>query len=583
VPTRSLLEVRNLSKSYGDKNLFTEASVVISEKQKIGVIGRNGAGKTTFFKMVLGDIEPDSGEILKMPHLRLGYIEQNDPFLPGETVQDFLERYTGKPSWECAKVAGQFQLKGDKLTGQVSDLSGGFQMRVKLTATLLFEPNLLLLDEPTNYLDLSTLILLENFLRNFKGAFMVITHDREFVKRTCNEILDVEHGQLFLHPEPLEEYLEYKSEREALAQSVNTNIERKQKQLQTFVSRFGAKANFAKSAQSKMKQIDRLDNQKISIVSPFSKVRMYIPKVEGRLGFVLQAANLDIGYEHKLVARKINLDIERGSKLAILGDNGQGKSTLLKTLVGHLAPLNGRSDWKSGVRIAYYHQHVAAGLNLGQNIWQYIKSVADETASEDVMYRILGNFLFTKKDYDKKLEVLSGGEKARLYMAGMFLSKADVYLLDEPTNHLDFETVEALGQALSEFNGTVVVISHDRTFVNLMANQIVELKNGRARKVLGSYEQYVWQLEQELNPAENSAPDSIQDPFKNSSALQTDKARRVRLYELNKEVQKIERKIKSLQELIGQGQEVVKNQAILADKEVSWLEISHQIDELKAD
>jgi ATP-binding cassette, subfamily F, member 3 len=194
-----LLQIRNIYKSYGEKKIFEDASVSIMEKQKIGVIGRNGAGKSTLFKMIMGLEEIDKGEVQHLPELRLGYIPQVDPFTPDETIIGFLTRYTKREDWECAKTAGQFQLKGEMLNKPIGDLSGGYQMRVKLTATLLFEPNLLLLDEPTNYLDLSTLILLENFLKTFKGGFLCITHDREFIKKTCTSTMEVEHGQIVFH------------------------------------------------------------------------------------------------------------------------------------------------------------------------------------------------------------------------------------------------------------------------------------------------------------------------------------------------------------------------------------------------
>ncbi|MGL4759804.1 MAG: ATP-binding cassette domain-containing protein, partial [Patescibacteria group bacterium] len=216
-----LLQVKSLFKSYGEKVIFEDANVSIVENLKIGVIGRNGAGKSTLFKMIMGHEEPDAGEIIKTSELRLGYIPQVDPFEPEETIIGFLTRYTNKEDWECAIMAAKFQLKGEMLNKPIGDLSGGYQMRVKLTSTLLFEPNLLLLDEPTNYLDLSTLILLENFLKTFKGGFLCITHDREFIKKTCLQTMEVEHGGIVFHPEPLEDYLEFKEEQLALAESVN--------------------------------------------------------------------------------------------------------------------------------------------------------------------------------------------------------------------------------------------------------------------------------------------------------------------------------------------------------------------------
>jgi ATP-binding cassette, subfamily F, member 3 len=584
VSEKLLLQVRDLTKSYGEKHLLDTASVSIVEKQKIGVIGRNGAGKTTLFKMILGDEEPDTGEIIKMPNLRLGYIQQHDPFLPGENVIEFLQRYTQKPEWECAKIASEFQLKNDKLTALITDLSGGYQMRVKLTAMLLAEPNLLMLDEPTNYLDLSTLILLEQFLKGFKGAFMVITHDREFLKKTCTSTLDVADGKLFLHPEPLEEYLEFKEEQKILAASVNTNIEKKQKQLQTFVDRFGAKASMAKSAQSKMKQIEKLNTKKIGIGRAFSNVKMYIPPVEDKQGSAIEAKNLEIGYPDKIVSTGINFEVERGKKVAILGDNGQGKSTLLKTIAGTLNAIDGEVAWKPGLKIAYYAQHVNQGMQPTETIEQYIRRVSSTGVKDDDIYRVLGNFLFKKADYTKPISVLSGGEKARLCMAGMFLTKSDVYLLDEPTNHLDFETVEAMGQALGGFNGTVFVVSHDRTFVNLIATEIMEVKNGTVKRVLGSYEDYVWQLEQaaEKNFGQGEAKYNQTGTTITSSqsSKPTSKEAQKRLYELRKEIQKVERKIENLKQKIQNGEDMGNNQTALVEQEELWLKLQEESNSL---
>ena len=595
------MQIKDLHKSFGLKKIFTDANLVITENQKIGVIGRNGAGKTTLFKMIMGLDEPDLGEIQHYPYMRLGYIEQNDPFLPGETVIDFLERYTKKPTWECAKVASRFQLKKDRLEKPVTDLSGGFQMRVKLTATLLFEPNLLLLDEPTNYLDLSTLILLEKFLLDFKGTVMVITHDREFIKKTCNSTLDVGHGQLFLHNEGLEEYLEYKQEQEELAKSVNENIEKKQKQLQTFVDKFGAKASKAKSAQSKMRQIDKLDTKKIGIATAFSNVRMHIPTVENKQGDALECVNIDIGYPGKVVVKGIDVRVERGKKVAILGDNGQGKSTFMKTIMNEIPTMKGEVAWKKGLKLGFYNQHLSASLNPDETVFGFASKKAEGNSSMDEVFRILGNFLFTRNDYDKTASVLSGGEKARLCLAGIFLGKADVYLLDEPTNHLDFETVEALGAALGNFNGTVFVISHNRTFVSLIANEIIEIKDGGLKRILGSYQDYVWNLEQQadLENASNKKAD-IEEAAKfdvtggggsgktesgqvsSSGSGNISKEVRKKLFEMNKELQKAERKMQNLQNLISEGQTDESTKAKLADAEIVWLELKDQIEKLQS-
>jgi ATP-binding cassette, subfamily F, member 3 len=575
-----LLQIKNLSKSYGEKIIFDNANVSIVEKQKIGVIGRNGAGKSTLFKMIMDLEQPDLGECQHLPELQLGYIPQQDPFETHEIVIEFLQRYTHREEWECAKVASQFQLKGDILTKKIGDLSGGFQMRVKLTATLLFEPNLLLLDEPTNYLDLSTLILLENFLKNFRGGFLCITHDREFLKKTCTSTMEVEHGQIVLHPEPLEEYLEFKEEQKAFALIANKNIESKQKQLQTFVDRFGAKASMAKSAQSKAKVIAKLEDKKININHKMATVKMHIPAITARSGTALEIEDMSIGYPDKLVATGINLLVEKGKKVAILGDNGQGKSTLLKTISDQLPALSGKFSFNANPKIAFYAQHVGLALDPAQTVEGYLKAKADSTNKDDEIKRMMSNFLFKNVDTLKTISVLSGGEKARLCLAGMFLSRSDILLLDEPTNHLDFETVEAMGEALAKFNGTVFVISHDRTFVNLLANEIWEVQNGTVKRILGSYEDYVWQKEQEatiINQGGGSSDDKYSD---GKPAKSLDKAQRIKLYELKKDLTKIERKISNLKTKLEQSPTDHKSQNELAEAESKWLETSGEIEEL---
>ena len=577
-----LLQISDLHKAYGDKIIFEGANVSIVENLKVGVIGRNGAGKSTLFKMIMDLEEPDSGEIIKTSELKLGYIPQVDPFDPSETIIGFLQRYTKREEWECAIMAAKFQLKGDMLTRPISALSGGYQMRVKLTSTLLFEPNLLLLDEPTNYLDLSTLILLENFLKTFKGGFLCITHDREFIKKTCTSTMEVEHGGIEFHGESLEDYLEFKEEQKTLAESVNKNIEKKQKQLQKFVDRFGAKASMAASAQSKAKAIVKMDSKKISINHAMATVRMWIPKVQDRSGDAVELKKVDIGYPGKVVATNINIATEKGKKVAILGDNGQGKSTLLKTIALALDQIAGELKWASMLKVGYYAQHVNLALIETDTVEQYLKSKKAMGVPDDQVLRVMSNFLFKKNDALKPIGVLSGGEKARLCLAGMFLSNVDVLLLDEPTNHLDFETVEAMGQALGDFNGTVMVVSHDRTFVNLLANEIWEVKDGQVKIVLGSYEDYVWAKEQEvLNEGQTSNSSSSSTSKSNGPAKTLDKEQRVKLYGLKKDIEKLKRKMATAEEKVkaNPSDSVAKTQ--LDELEFQWLGMSNEIEALE--
>lgn len=494
----TLLTIEKLNKSYHQQALFKDADLAIHSKQKIGVIGRNGAGKSTLFRMIVGQEKKDSGIIAIQAITRLGYLEQHEQINPDETVLEFLERTTNKANWQCAKVAGKFEIKNDRLNAKLSSLSGGYQMRVRLSSMLLKEPNLFLLDEPTNYLDVHTQLLLEKFLLDYSDSFLIISHDREFLKRTCEQTLEIEQGNITLYPRPIDEYLAYKEERLAFAKLYNKKIEREQRHLQNFVDRFRYKASKASQAQSKLKAIEKL--KKLDTQSPLTNVRIHIPNVETKKGLLFRTEKLAIGYPDKTIAENITLDIDRGEHVAILGDNGQGKTTFLKTLAGELAALGGKFKWAMDTTFAYYAQHVPSALNPEQKVWTHLRANSPSDINDEEILKMAGNFLFHENDLEKYISMLSGGEKARLCLASILLSKSKVLLLDEPTNHLDFETVEALGLALEEFNGTVLFISHNRTFVNSIATMIIEVKNGEVRRYPGNYEEYIYNLKQSIEP-----------------------------------------------------------------------------------
>ncbi len=489
-----LLQVNHLHKAYGANIILDDAIASFSSDQKIGVIGRNGAGKSTLCRIITGHETADSGTITRNTELRLAYLEQHDSFHANETVLDFLMRQSGREHWECGAMAAQFKITNDQLTHVVSSLPGGFQTRVKLTAMLLTDPNFLVMDEPSNYLDLSTLVLLENFLIGFRGGYLIVSHDREFLKRTCDHTLEVESSELTLYPGDIEEYFEFKESELEQAKAYNKGVEKKREQLKAFVDRFRAKASTASRAQSKLKQMEKLKT--IEIGHSLGTVRIYIPKVEPKRGVALTAKDLAIGYPEKDVATKIHFMIDRGQRVAVLGDNGEGKSTFLKTLAGELPPKAGSFRWSASLQTAYFAQHVYSSLHPEDDIYSHLlRMSAPEVTSQEIL-NLAGCFLFKGNDTKKKVKVLSGGERARLCLAGLLLSKSQVLLLDEPTNHLDFETVEALGRALKSFAGTVFFISHDRTFVQLVATQILEVKGGQIRHYPGTYEDYVYSLEQ---------------------------------------------------------------------------------------
>ncbi|MDD5725881.1 MAG: ABC-F family ATP-binding cassette domain-containing protein [Patescibacteria group bacterium] len=487
-----VLQLQGISKSFGLRRLFDEATVSVAEGQRIGLIGANGSGKTTLLRMILGQEQLDEGKVVLHPNARLGYLEQNEVFPPNETVIDYLVRVSDHEPWECAKMAGSFEIKHEKLEAPFLSLSGGYQMRVRLAGILVREPNLLLLDEPTNYLDLQTVLLLEDVLRTYRGALLLISHDREFLKNVCTHTLELEHEKLTLFPGNIEAYFEYKEGRLEEARRYNKKIEAQRRHLQDFVDRFRYKASKATQAQSKMKQIDKLKT--IEIAHSLRTVRIKIQAPPQKNALALECKDLSVGYQaDKPVLEQINFEINRGEHLAVLGENGQGKSTFLKTIADQLPLLSGSYKWGHNLRVAYYAQHVPLMLPTIGTAGDYLHTAAGRVLPED-MLRMAGNFLFTKDDLEKPISVLSGGERARLCLAGICLGRYDVLVFDEPTNHLDFDTVEALGEALSEYEGTIIFVSHSRTFVSQIATSILEIKDGRAVRYPYPYEIYVYEL-----------------------------------------------------------------------------------------
>jgi len=491
----TLLEIRDAEKHYGEKILLDEATVAISDQFKVGLVGRNGSGKSTLCRIVLGEEELDAGQVIRHPRLRLGYLRQHDPFHEGETVLDFLQRDSGEPDWRCGQVAGEFAIRGEMLEHPVDQLSGGWQTRVKLAALLLGEPNLLLLDEPTNFLDLRTQLLLEAFLRDFRGACLIVSHDLGFLKATCGQTLELSRGRLTLFPGDVEAFIEHQAERRQHDQRVNVSIRAKRRQLETFIAKNRANANTASQARSKAKQLARLQTQELPPPEPLPKIR--VPEVSPRRGPALRCVDLVIGYADHVVARDVNVEVEHGSRVAIVGDNGQGKTTFLRTATGSLTPLGGEVRWGYGCEIGTYAQHVYQSLPKHWTVEEYLTDRAAEGVKTQTILDIAGSFLFRGDDVKKPIHVLSGGERARLCLAGLLLGRHNVLVLDEPVNHLDVETVEALCNSLLAYRGTLLFSSHDRHFMHRVATAVVEVRDGGVAVYPDDYDHYLYRIRQE--------------------------------------------------------------------------------------
>ena len=544
----SLLQITKACKSYGDQVLLDGAEATLSDNVKVGFIGRNGAGKSTLLRVLLDEEELDSGEIIRHPSLRLGYLRQHDPFLPGETALEFLMRDSGEPNWKCGEVAGQFELKGAYLEGPIAQLSGGWQTRVKLAALLLHEPNLLLLDEPTNFLDLRTQILLEHFLQSHRAACLIVSHDRAFLGSTCDHTLDLSRGKLTSFPGKVDAYLEYRQEKRIHEERSNESILAKRRHLEDFIARNKARASTATLAKSKAKQLERLELTEIASDEPTARIRA--PRVEPRKGPALRCKDLAIGYPERQIAADVQLEIEHGARAAVVGDNGQGKTTFLRTVVDSLKPLAGEVRWGYGCQVGVYAQHVYTSLPEGQTVLNYLQRQAARGTKDQEVLEVAGSMLFKKTHVEKPISVLSGGERARLCLAGLLLSQHNVLILDEPGNHLDVDTIEALAEALQEYKGTVIFTSHDRHFTQRVATCIVEVRDGRVTNYSGPYAGYLDKVNQEIEAGERELatertklPPSVAKPAKVSPRPAQRNEREVR-----KEIKTVERTIAQLDE-----------------------------------
>ena len=501
-----LLDIKNASKRYGDQVLLDDASATITDDGKIGFIGRNGAGKSTLLRIILGEEELDSGDIVRHPRLKLGYLRQHDPFLPGETALEFLMRDSGRPDWKCGEVAGDFELTTHHLEGTVQKLSGGWQTRLKLAALLLHEPNLLLLDEPTNFLDLRTQILLEHFLKGYREACLIVSHDRVFLGATCDQTLDLSHGRLTVFPGKVEAFLSHQREQALHAERTNAAVLAKRRQLEDFIARNKARASTASRAKSKSKQLEKLELEELVADAPTAAIRC--PAVTPRQGPAVRCRDLAIGYPAadglpaRTIATGIDIEVVHGSRAAIVGDNGQGKTTFLRTLVGSLEPLTGQVRWGYGCEVGTYAQHVYTSLPPEDTVLGHLERAARLGTKQQQILDLAGAMLFRGRAVEKRIAVLSGGERARLCLAGLLLGPFNVLVLDEPGNHLDVETVDALARSLVDYAGTVIFTSHDRSFMNTVATNVIEVRDGRVVNSLGSYADYLAGMNREIDACE---------------------------------------------------------------------------------
>jgi ATP-binding cassette, subfamily F, member 3 len=543
-----LLQLQGVSKSFGAKELFQDATFSVAEGEHVGVIGPNGAGKTTLFKILIGAEALDTGDIIRSRQLRLGYLSQHDTWHPEETPETFLSKDCIRPLWTLKQLAQGLGLTPAHFSVPISSLSGGYRMRVKLLYLIGQDPNLMLLDEPTNYLDLETLMVLENFLQGYSGAFLLISHDREFLRRTTSQTLEVESGDIIKYPGNIDDYFEQKSLLRTQLSARAASLADKRKEVLDFVARFGAKASKASQAQSRLKSLDKMESIELKPLPIRAHIRIPKPARTGKL--VMDLKKVAMGYPQKTVIDDVNLQIASGDHIAVVGLNGAGKSTLLKTLTREIAPIIGSVEYGYEVTVGYYAQHVTERLSLDHTVLEAMQAKAHPSVLPQEVMNLAGSLLFSGNDIYKKIALLSGGERARVALGQILLQKCTCLILDEPTNHLDFDTVEALTQALAEYPGTVIIVSHDRSFTRRVGTKILEINHGKLSIHFGTYDDYVWRIQKEaLGGNQSDRPPNnkkIQQPAEASSGPTPGAQAREQRKQQEKQLRQLERTIENL-------------------------------------
>ncbi len=528
--------VRDISLQFADRILMDKISFMIGRKERIGLIGRNGAGKSTLLKIIAEIMSPDAGKIEMPTNTTIGYLKQEfeldeNMTVIGETMtcfeeanrlneeldrindeissrEDYESKEYGHLIEQISEISAQMEhydlttleanavkvLKGlgfpiDEFENKVGTLSGGWKMRIELAKLLLREPDLLLLDEPTNHLDIESIIWLENYLINYSGIVILISHDTTFLDNVTNRIIEIELGRLNDYKGTYKKYIVEK----AAIREVQVNaFENQQKQIaqkEKTINRFMAKATKTKMAQSMKKQLDKVE--RIQIVDEnTSNMDIRFAEVPRAGREILVGKNISKSYGDKNVLDNISIDIERGDRVAFVGQNGQGKTTLAKILIQDILPSSGDVIPGHNLHISYYAQNQSDLLDTKKTILQVMEDKAPEQLRSKAR-TILGSFMFSGEDVDKKVSVLSGGERARLAMASLVMHPCNVLLLDEPTNHLDIQSKEILKNALKKYTGTLIVVSHDRDFLEGLTDKVIEFKDKKLREYLGDIEYYL--------------------------------------------------------------------------------------------
>ncbi|WP_392567088.1 ABC-F family ATPase [Utexia brackfieldae] len=514
---------------FGSKPLFENISVKFGGGNRYGLIGANGSGKTTFMKILGGDLVPTSGNVALDPHERLGKLRQDqfafeqysvlDTVIMGHNelwqvkeerdriyalaemteedgykVADLEVQYAEMDGYSAESRAGELLLGVgipiEQHYGPMSEIAPGWKLRVLLAQALFSNPDILLLDEPTNNLDIDTIRWLEQVLNERESTMIIISHDRHFLNMVCTHTADMDYGELRIYPGNYDDYMTAATQARERLLADNAKKKAQISELQSFVSRFSANASKSKQATSRARQIEKIQLEEVKASSrqnPF--IRFDQNKKLYRNALVVQ--DLAKGFDNGPLFTKLNLMIEVGEKVAILGTNGIGKSTLLKTLMGEIAPDQGEIKWSENANIGYYAQDHEYEFEQDLNVFDWMSQWKQPNDDEQAVRSILGRLLFSQDDIKKRVKVLSGGEKGRMLFGKLMMQRPNIIVMDEPTNHLDMESIESLNMALELYEGTLFFVSHDREFVSSLATRVIEIMPEKIIDYTGNYEEYL--------------------------------------------------------------------------------------------
>ncbi|MFT4718427.1 MAG: ATP-binding cassette subfamily F protein 3 [Rickettsiales bacterium] len=488
-----MIKVRNLSISFAGQDIFEDINVVFNRRDKVGFIGRNGSGKSTFLKLILSKLEPDNGEVLIPNGYHIGHLEQHIHFTHNSVIDEvcsILPEDREYEGWKGEEILMGLGFAQDDMSKDPKDFSGGYQVKINLAKLLLTEPNMLLLDEPTNYLDIHSVRWLKKFLQDWGGELVLVTHDRGFMDDVINQTLNIHRGTFKKTPGNTRNVMEKILLEEEIYEKTRVNEDKQRQKTQEWINRFGAKASMASRAQSKIKMLEKQGSKdKLSDISSLEFKFNYLENnIKGNL---VETKDLTFGYDKDdILIKKLTFKLALEDKICIIGKNGKGKSTLLKLITNNLKAISGDTKNHSKTEIGYFGQMNIDRLDTKNSIYEEMQQYVPDMNQTNVR-RVCGNMMFTGTLSNKKVGVLSGGEKSRVMLGKILLKPANLLMLDEPTNHLDMDSCESLLGAIKNFEGAVLMVTHDEYFLREVANKLIIFDHDKVSVFDGGYDDFL--------------------------------------------------------------------------------------------